>query len=251
MEAQLTRIKQKIEYIQNEGWENYSDVFAFGRHRMVMNPPLSLEKLLEFEQTYQLRLPEGYRRFLLEIGNGGAGPYYGLLPLEKGAEDFTDEWLEEVIRFDSMGHLIHEYIAHPLPEMSYGSMPEDEGESDSAERTITLCDQGCNYFSLLVVKGKEPGRICYMGMMGELYYMPDADFLSWYERWLDGTLLRLDKNWPGGAGWMSEDNHMPNLEPLDFEEFLERRRVSAENSQKIADLGKPKRRKEAQLAFDW
>ncbi|MBN9392978.1 MAG: SMI1/KNR4 family protein [Chloroflexi bacterium] len=237
MEAQLNRIKQKLAYLQSEGWEKYPEDFAFFDHQLAMNPPLPLDKLLEFEQTYQLKLPEGYRRFLLEVGNGGAGPYYGILPLEYWAEAFSPSWIENS-RFDKMGHLLGECDAHPHPGKDYGVNEEDDYFLEWFKGTITLCDQGCNYHSLLVVRGKEQGRVCYRGMMYEPYYMPDPDFLSWYERWLDETLTRRTDMWFGGAGWMSEDKGPPDWQPLDLEEFLKTGPRPAETSREIIRLDK-------------
>jgi SMI1 / KNR4 family (SUKH-1) len=54
MEDRLLRIKRKIA--------------AAGK---VLNPPLSEQEVLAFEHKYCITLPEGYRRFLLEVGNGG------------------------------------------------------------------------------------------------------------------------------------------------------------------------------------
>ncbi|MFO0891093.1 MAG: SMI1/KNR4 family protein [Isosphaeraceae bacterium] len=45
-------------------------------------PPLTEAEALEFEASHAVTLPEGYRRFIIEIGNGGEGPpSYGLVPL--------------------------------------------------------------------------------------------------------------------------------------------------------------------------
>ena len=45
-----------------------------------------------FEEKHNLLLPEEYKFFLTQIGNGGAGPYYGLYSLDE-AERYT-EYLE-------------------------------------------------------------------------------------------------------------------------------------------------------------
>jgi hypothetical protein len=51
-----------------------------------LSPPLSETDVAEFEAKHDITLPEPYRRFLLEVGNGGDGPpYYGLAPLGSGA----------------------------------------------------------------------------------------------------------------------------------------------------------------------
>ncbi len=46
----------------------------------------SEKELINFEKENKITLPLGYRTFLKQIGNGGAGPYYGLEPLESGRE---------------------------------------------------------------------------------------------------------------------------------------------------------------------
>ena len=55
-----------------------------------MGPVLSEEQIRAFEQKHQITLPEGYRRFLLEVGDGcymfDDYPSYQLLPLEADRE---------------------------------------------------------------------------------------------------------------------------------------------------------------------
>jgi hypothetical protein len=53
----------------------------------VLNPPLAEAAAVAFEAEHRVRLPEGYREFVTMLGNGGAGPYYGLLSLERCAQD--------------------------------------------------------------------------------------------------------------------------------------------------------------------
>jgi hypothetical protein len=42
----------------------------------------AIETVVQFEKHHNITLPDDYRRFILQAGNGGAGPHYGLLPLE-------------------------------------------------------------------------------------------------------------------------------------------------------------------------
>jgi hypothetical protein len=55
-------------------------VFGVIGHHFVLNPPLTEAEVVAFEQGHQVRLPPDYRHFLTSIGNGGAGPYYGVFP---------------------------------------------------------------------------------------------------------------------------------------------------------------------------
>ena len=68
-DAVLTRIKQGVR-----------------EQDIPMDPVLSEKQVCAFEQKHQITLPEGYRRFLLEVGGGcymfDDYPSYQLLPLE-------------------------------------------------------------------------------------------------------------------------------------------------------------------------
>ena len=55
--------------------------FGAEHHKYQWNPPASLKEIEEFEQETGISLPDGYRNFLLQEGNGGAGPFYGLFSL--------------------------------------------------------------------------------------------------------------------------------------------------------------------------
>src|SRR4051794_31428879 len=65
-------------------------VFGAGAHRYKLNPPLSVSVVQAFEERHGVTLPEDYRLFMTEIGNGGAGPYYGVLPF--GKDDHDRDW---------------------------------------------------------------------------------------------------------------------------------------------------------------
>jgi hypothetical protein len=43
--------------------------------------PCQKSELAAFESTNRIGLPNDYRQFLAMIGNGGAGPFYGLARL--------------------------------------------------------------------------------------------------------------------------------------------------------------------------
>ncbi|BDI18435.1 hypothetical protein ANSO36C_42370 [Nostoc cf. commune SO-36] len=54
------------------------EVFGSESHQYQFKPCLSNKDIQVFESRYNIILPGEYRNFLLEVGNGGAGPGYGL-----------------------------------------------------------------------------------------------------------------------------------------------------------------------------
>ena len=57
--------------------EKDSDFSRFGAdgHKYQLRPPASEKAIAAFEAHFGVSLPEGYRNFLLWMGNGGAGPF--------------------------------------------------------------------------------------------------------------------------------------------------------------------------------
>ena len=58
----------------NRAGEKDQDLSRFGayEHKYQLNPPASAEAVAAFEARFHVSLPEGYRSFLLWMGNGGA-----------------------------------------------------------------------------------------------------------------------------------------------------------------------------------
>lgn len=57
--------------------------FGASKHRYKLNPVISLSQVRDFEQRHKIKLPQGYVDFLTQVGNGGAGPDYGIYSLEE------------------------------------------------------------------------------------------------------------------------------------------------------------------------
>ncbi|HPF39783.1 MAG TPA: HEAT repeat domain-containing protein [Phycisphaerae bacterium] len=180
------RIVDKLERVRARGLK----CFGSEQHGFRLNPPLSEEAVRAFEAEHGVRLPEDYRAFLTKVGNGGAGPYYGLYPLEKwnaiAAEHIPDQ------------------LATPCPILREHANGEDLRDAigcdweDCFRGVIALCTQGCTYSAGMIVTGPHRGQIVYFNEEGPAcYFIDHTDFVSWYERWLDELLAGFDDGWFG------------------------------------------------------
>ncbi len=204
MEEQIGRIINKLQILKE--LDKTFQVFGADCHQYKFNPCKSEEELISFERENKITLPLGYRMFLKEIGNGGAGPYYGLEPLENGREvdldhidgkdlldlskpfRYSDHWN---IDFDALGEITddnYEEIETFLIENYY--------DNKYVDGLLRICNFGCGVRINLVVNGSEKGKVwiddrvnnnglffdCYFGNEDKL------EFLDWYELWLDQSI---------------------------------------------------------------
>jgi hypothetical protein len=77
----LQRLAQAAQRDRN--WK----VFGALRHHYKLNLTLPLSLVEALEKHHGVSLLVDYRHFITEIGNGGAGPYYGVLPFGKDDDD--------------------------------------------------------------------------------------------------------------------------------------------------------------------
>lgn len=138
--------------------EKDPDLTRFGAdsHKYQLNPPASEETIAAFETRFGISLPEGYRDFLLRMGNGGAGPFYGLYSLETSGPG-------------------------QLPDYPDGAV-------------LPLGTQGCTLMTGLVLDGPNRGRVIYYDedQCSPPTLMREADFLAWYDRWTREVIAGYD-----------------------------------------------------------
>ncbi|WP_438025812.1 HEAT repeat domain-containing protein [Sorangium sp. So ce233] len=198
MRERLDGIVAKLTAVRAQGLS----CFGSDAHRFALQPPAAEADVAAFEAARRVRLPEDYRAFLLHVGHGGAGPYYGLMTLA--------QW--EDARYEALDDLDAECPLHPdtLPpgqDWLEALLPGEDDALDRALRgTLSLGTQGCSFYSQLVVTGPARGRVVYVDLDGGRPYFPECTgFLDWYERWLDELLAGCKIHWFGIG--------MPGLEP--------------------------------------
>ena len=139
--------------------------FGARHHGYRLGPPLGEARVAAIEAGLGLALPADYRRFVAEVGDGGAGPYLGLMPL--------DHPLQQTVAAGSF-----------TPEAPY-------------QGVIGLGHLGCGYLALLVVRGDAAGSV-WLDLRGAEQGVVPAypDFSAYYRDWIDHAAhARLPEPW--------------------------------------------------------
>jgi hypothetical protein len=165
-------------------------LFGAEGHRYRLNPCLRQVEVQSFEREHGIELPRGYREFITEIGDGGAGPYYGLSSLS--------------------GAAIWGPLNQPFPFVEAANPLEDSDDDDEDDELFAECysgclligDTGCAHWIMLIVTGRQRGEIWFDHNVEDRGFEPSGlDFATWYERWLDelladqGLAERLERHW--------------------------------------------------------
>lgn len=191
------------------------NVFGAGAHDYKLNEPLDAKEIESFEGRHQISLPDDYRNFITQVGNGGAGPAYGLFPFGQQDDSCGFRSWED-------GDLIGE-VGKPFPheqawnvDASFwdGEPNPSEGVSEEEEDrlweqwdevmeehywnpslvdgAIPICHIGCALRVWLVVNGAQRGYVWedFRADHGGLQPLTDSagdqlTFTAWYLKWLD------------------------------------------------------------------
>ena len=173
------------------------------RYSLEMNPPIAIEEVIEIEKQYSIKFPAEYRAFITTIANGGFGPNFGLLSIERSLQWLYGEILQDKIDYDYLKiPFIHTSAYNPYDDPYLTEMSDkcDRGEISESEfdlvyssvydystaGTITISLEGCGYNYFLVVTGATRGQVWFNADVGDGRYIPlNLSFLDWYEQWLD------------------------------------------------------------------
>jgi hypothetical protein len=109
-EAEFAAIKDSLRLLRKSGAK--LKVFGSESHRFRLHRPLSEPTVRDFEIRHRITLPSDYRDFLILIGNGGAGPAYGLFKLGEMDDGFEHKpWTES----DSFVGILSQPFPHSGP----------------------------------------------------------------------------------------------------------------------------------------
>jgi uncharacterized protein (TIGR02996 family) len=173
----LARIKDKV----RRAPESHRLYETGAKHQGRLNPVLSEEELIAFEREHRIALPEEYRAFLCDIGNGGLGPGDGLSSLAEAAVGDLDEPFPLSFRsWDGEERFAHE------PGVLYLATPDEPWAS--VYLVVTGEDRGLMWGFGHIHGGWCPEAPTCAGDQAATVDQPPRSFLRWYEDWLDVLL---------------------------------------------------------------
>lgn len=192
--ASIERIKAKL--VELQGLDPAYKVFGSSSHRYRPGPPLTPSELADCENKFGVRLPAEYRDFVLEVGNGGVGPFYGLFQLD-GFDMKNPTDLDQIKKPFRWTHATN-------PAQWRSSGPEDgalimsDGEDGESylewwivPGVLYICNYGCAIRFFLVVNGSQSGEVWIDRQAENKGIIPERSedgsrlcFLQWYEKWL-------------------------------------------------------------------
>lgn len=150
-------------------------------HKYEFNIPIGIEKIHEFEKESGLKLPDAYVLYLTQIGNGGAGPDYGLFPLEKVKSSYNPD--EEIFLDRTDIPNVWEEICRAYDE----ALDNDSDEYLKIEERVLngsaiIGTPGCTMYTILMCAGENYGKIGVVDLDMEEYAPPglsDQTFEEW------------------------------------------------------------------------
>ena len=134
---------------------------------------LTEEEMAEFERRSNVRLPEDYRRTLLEIMNG--------LEFESVAMEHGEPFFYPLVYTPDLDKPFP--LTEPYEDGDYEDLYGDE---DIRTRgALILCPDGCGADFYLIVTGPARGQVWHGDSSTGGPCLPRIDFLAWYEACLD------------------------------------------------------------------
>lgn len=176
---QVSSVKEKLLLLKEKDKE--FRVFGAASHRYELFPPLAESRIAEFEASQNVKLPEDYRLFLTEIGNGGAGPDHGMTPFEVAVADTKPnrffQWTNESeVEFS---------------EETEQAAREWEDWTENRPGIVRINEQGCGIYTFLVVNGHSYGET-WVDFFGSMKPLKNS-FIEDYRIWLDSNLAKFSQ----------------------------------------------------------
>lgn len=203
MEGEIMLDVSKVKAILSKAayWDMDFPIFGSNCHTHLLNAPLSIEELEIWEELMQITLPADYRTYLTILGNGGAGPAYGIssfsFPLDETLLEQTVYSDDAQPQFEQLAHQWYEYSNEDEDELYREYCLRTDGDKQMSFEVwdnnhwevidctvrrflfqtgqLFIANQGCSHDVYLLLNGSHRGMCNYSN---EEY---DYSYPFWYE----------------------------------------------------------------------
>lgn len=171
------------------------ELFGTEKHKYRLNPPLSASFVRTLEEKYEFSFPTDYFHFITEIGDGGAGPDYGIYSfkdfIEKEYYTYDRECLKNAfvphhMKSDEIDKFIiaSKQELEENPDEYFAYEKADENADCPYDGFYVFCTPGCYSEYGIAVTGEMRGKIFFTDNMGGYQLVSDS-FEEFYQNWLD------------------------------------------------------------------
>jgi len=196
--------RERIIEILNQAQEIDSKYEQFGasKHRYRLNSPIRASFVRSVEKRYGFTLPEDYFCFITEVGDGGAGPDYGIDSftefLKKGKDAYAERFWEEYRNSLAKPFMPRKMAADEVKEYAIATREAYDRNPDryyiyEKSEPYDLCDtdgfyvlgtHGCQWDFGLILSGDRRGQVFDTDNEGA-YAFVAGSFEEFYQNWLD------------------------------------------------------------------
>lgn len=195
--------KEEVERIlkQARRMDPQMEMFGVSQHQYRLRPPVDLAFVRATEEKYCFQFPQDYVQFITQVGNGGAGPGYGLYSFQF---PYTEEKnsRDAKMRDAYLCRLSQELRLLPMKPSELEQWSVSEEEYKQNPQKYFVCDAGSydwdndvpyGFFRLgthgcaldygLVTAGERYGQVFTSGIEGD-FELEAGSFREFYQDWL-------------------------------------------------------------------
>ena len=177
------------------------EMFGSSTHKYKLNLPIQASFVRSIEEKYGFTLPEDYFHFITEVGDGGAGPDYGIQSftefLSEGSSPGVEKFFEAYRYSLAKPFVPRPMVSEELEEFSFARQAyeenpghffvyekEDENELCDTDGYLTLGTHGCQWDFGLIITGDRRGQVFDYDNEGAFRFVANS-FTEFYKNWLN------------------------------------------------------------------
>lgn len=233
MDDIIARIKHKLAYLQQHDDGDVTEASQERKWQIEdsypyhLQPPHTEKDIAKFEAKHEIRLPDDYRQFLLEVGSSGVGPLSALYspitqmatPEELEALDEKDTISDdEALPLDALPLIdlnLKFLFTEPTIDAYEFVAAQGFDDVDMHRGQITLSEYGGGTWHGLIITGKCRGEMWYLEsrmyrpiqIRNDSHFELNPDdqeqpmiepritFTQWYEAWLNRQIRIAQEHW--------------------------------------------------------